>query len=113
MRDLSAAEVTPMDPRLFDVLFQVAHRLGALEREYVIHSGYLHAGDQRHPPAPVAPGGADLPATTSGVHGLRLPAGGLRSPGAGAQRRGDAAGPGWATTAKGFVHLDCGPVRRW
>lgn len=110
MRDLSAAEVTPMDPRLFDVLFQVAFRLGALDREFQIHSGYrtpeTNAVRQRQSrrvaPTSLHMSGMACDCRLEGFDplGLARSAAAMQLGGVGFYRQ-------------GFVHLDCGPVRRW
>jgi len=109
-RDLSAAETTPMDPRLFDVMVAVADAVDSDETFEVI-SGYRtdetnHALSRR-----------SRRASTVSLHmegmaaDCRLPgrvsfevarrAADLQLGGVGLYRR------------DGFLHLDCGPVRRW
>lgn len=110
MRDLSASEVTPMDPRLFDVLFQVAHRLGASEREFQIQSGYRTPEtnavrtrqSRRVAPTSLHMSGmaCDLRLEGHDPLGLARSAAQMQLGGVGYYRQ-------------GFVHLDCGPVRRW
>ena len=110
MRDLSASEVTPMDPRLFDVLFQVAHRLGATGREYQIQSGYrtpeTNAArtrqSRRVAPTSLHMSGMACDLRLEGYDplGLARSAAQMQLGGVGYYRQ-------------GFVHLDCGPVRRW
>jgi uncharacterized protein YcbK (DUF882 family) len=110
MRDLSASEVTPMDPRLFDVLFQVSHRLGAVGREYQIHSGYRTPETnavRRRQSRGVAPTSLHMSGMACDLRlegfdplGLARSAAQMQLGGVGFYRQ-------------GFVHLDCGPVRRW
>ncbi|MCR0982109.1 YcbK family protein [Roseomonas populi] len=106
-RDINREEVTPMDPRLFDVMNAVAAKMEATDAFQVI-SGYrtpetnsrltgrvstvsLHmsgmAGDMR------------LPGRDS--YGMARLAASLGLGGVGLYRR------------DGFVHLDCGQSRRW
>ncbi|MBE9605852.1 DUF882 domain-containing protein [Acetobacteraceae bacterium H6797] len=109
-RDLSRAEVTPMDPRLFDVLHTVAQRLESTE-SYQVISGY------RSPETNAANAARSRRVSTVSLHmsGMacdsRLPgrdaygfarqAAQMQLGGVGLYRR------------DSFVHLDCGPVRRW
>lgn len=109
-RDLSAAELTPMDPRLFDVLFTVAEAVEASE-PYEVISGYrtpeTNAARRRQSRRVAAVSlhmsgmAADcrLPGRVSVEVARR--AADLQLGGVGLYRR------------DGFVHLDCGPVRRW
>jgi uncharacterized protein YcbK (DUF882 family) len=109
-RDLSAAETTPMDPRLFDVLHAVARAVDSGEHWHVM-SGY------RTPETNAARSRQSRRVSTVSLHmsgmaaDVRLPdrnsmemarrAADLQMGGVGLYRR------------DGFVHLDCGPVRRW
>lgn len=109
-RDLSAAETTPMDPRLFDVLHQVARAVDS-DEAYEVISGY------RTPETNAARAGQSRRVSTVSLHmsgmaadcrlpdrvslGLARTAADLQLGGVGLYRR------------DGFVHLDCGPVRRW
>ncbi len=109
-RDLSAAETTPMDPRLFDVMAEVARQLDADEPFQVI-SGY------RAPETNAANASRSRRVSRVSLHmsgmaadcrlpgrvgiGLARTAADLQLGGVGLYRR------------DGFVHLDCGPVRRW
>ena len=109
-RDLSAAELTPMDPRLFDVMAAVAETVDSDEAWEVI-SGY------RTPETNAARSRQSRRVSTVSLHmsgmaaDCRLPgrvsievarrAADLQLGGVGLYRR------------DGFVHLDCGPVRRW
>lgn len=108
-RDLSAAEVTPMDPRLFDVLSAVAGRLDS-DEAFQISSGY------RTPEHNASTARRSSVASTVSLHMSGMAAD-FRLPGRD--------GRGVARTAaqmqmggvgyyrEGFVHLDCGPPRRW
>jgi len=109
-RDLSAAEPTPMDPRLFDVLHAVAATVDSDDTWEVI-SGY------RTPETNAARSRQSRRVSTVSLHmsgmaaDCRLPnrvslelarrAADLQLGGVGLYRR------------DGFIHLDCGPVRRW
>ena len=109
-RDLSAAEPTPMDPRLFDVLVAVAEAVDSTEG-YDVISGY------RTPETNAARSLQSRRVSTVSLHmsgmaaDCRLPgrttldvarrAADLQLGGVGLYRR------------DGFMHLDCGPVRRW
>ena len=109
-RDLSAAETTPMDPRLFDVLHAAAEAVDSSDTWEVI-SGY------RTPETNAARSRQSRRVSTVSLHmsgmaaDCRLPnrvsielarrAADLQLGGVGLYRR------------DGFVHLDCGPVRRW
>jgi uncharacterized protein YcbK (DUF882 family) len=109
-RDLSAAETTPMDPRLFDVMAAVAQAVDSDDAFEVI-SGY------RTPETNARNAGRSRRVSTVSLHmsgmaaDCRLPgrismqmarrAADLQLGGVGLYRR------------DGFVHLDCGPVRRW
>jgi uncharacterized protein YcbK (DUF882 family) len=109
-RDPSRDEATPMDPRLFDVLHTMAQRLDATEGFQVI-SGY------RAPETNAARAQQSRRVSRSSLHmsgmaaDVRLPdrdsfalarlAAEMQVGGVGLYRR------------DGFVHLDCGPARRW
>ncbi|WP_237216985.1 DUF882 domain-containing protein [Falsiroseomonas oryziterrae] len=109
-RDLSAAEPTPMDPRLFDVMAAVAQAVDSSETWEVV-SGY------RTPETNAARSRQSRRVSTVSLHmsgmaaDCRLPdrsslevarrAADLQLGGVGLYRR------------SGFMHLDCGPVRRW
>jgi uncharacterized protein YcbK (DUF882 family) len=109
-RDLSAAETTPMDPRLFDVMAEVARQLGSDEPFQVI-SGYrapeTNAAraqqSRRVSRASLHMSGMAADCRLPGREGMGLAriAADLQLGGVGLYRR------------DGFVHLDCGPVRRW
>lgn len=109
-RDPSRDETTPMDPRLFDVLNTVATRLDSDEHFEVI-SGY------RAPETNAARARQSRRVSRVSLHmsgmaaDVRLPnrqamaiarlAADMQIGGVGLYRR------------DGFVHLDCGPARRW
>jgi uncharacterized protein YcbK (DUF882 family) len=109
-RDLSAAETTPMDPRLFDVMARVAEALQASEPFQVI-SGYrapeTNAAraqqSRRVSRVSLHMSGMAADCRLPGREGLGLArvAADMQLGGVGLYRR------------DGFVHLDCGPVRRW
>ncbi len=110
LRDLSAAETTPMDPRLFDVMYAVARTLDS-DEFYEVVSGY------RTPETNAARSAQSRRVSTVSLHmsgmaaDVRLPgqdsfmlarlAAEMQIGGVGLYRR------------DGFVHLDCGPARRW
>jgi uncharacterized protein YcbK (DUF882 family) len=109
-RDLSAAETTPMDPRLFDVMAAVAQSVDS-DEFYEVVSGY------RTPETNASRSLQSRRVSTVSLHmsgmaaDCRLPgrvsldlarrAADLQLGGVGLYRR------------DGFIHLDCGPVRRW
>jgi len=109
-RDPSLNEATPMDPRLFDLMYTLASRLDASEPFQVI-SGY------RAPETNAARARQSRRVSRVSLHmsgmaaDLRLPgrdslamarlAAEMQIGGVGLYRR------------DGFVHLDCGPARRW
>lgn len=110
LRDPAMAEATPMDPRLFDVMHAVARRLDSAEAFQVV-SGY------RAPETNAARALASRRVSRVSLHmsgmaaDVRLPgrdstamarlAAEMQVGGVGLYRR------------DGFVHLDCGPARRW
>jgi uncharacterized protein YcbK (DUF882 family) len=108
-RDLSSAEVTPMDPRLFDVLNAVADRLEAGEA-FKIMSGYR---TPEHNASTVRRSSA---ASTVSLHMSGMAAD-CRLPGRDAYGVARTAAQmqmgGVGYYRQGFVHLDCGPPRRW
>lgn len=109
-RDPLLEEATPMDPRLFDVMHAIAGRLDATEPFQVI-SGY------RAPETNAARAVESRRVSRVSLHmsgmaaDVRLPgrdsmgmarlAAEMQAGGVGLYRR------------DGFVHLDCGPARRW
>ncbi len=109
-RDLSAAETTPMDPRLFDVMNSVARTLDSDETFEVI-SGY------RTPETNAANSRRSRRVSTVSLHmsgmaaDCRLP--GRQGLGLARVAADLQLGGVGLYTRDGFVHLDCGPVRRW
>ena len=109
-RDLSREEVTPMDPRLFDVMNAVAARMEATEAFEVI-SGY------RAPETNAALDRRNSRVSTVSLHMSGM-AGDMRLPGResmGMARLAATMGLGGVGLYRrdGFVHLDCGQSRRW
>lgn len=110
MRDPSMEEATPMDPRLFDVLHSVAARLDTAEAFQVV-SGYRapetnarRARESRRvSPVSLHMSGmaADVRLPGRDSMGMARLAAAMQVGGVGLYRR------------DGFVHLDCGPARRW
>lgn len=109
-RDPALDEATPMDPRLFDVLHTVASLLDASEAFQVV-SGY-RAPETNAARARVSRRVSRVSLHMSGMAAdVRLPgrdsmamarlAAEMQVGGVGLYRR------------DGFVHLDCGPARRW
>lgn len=110
MRDPSAQEATPMDPRLFDVMVAVHTRLNS-QAAWEVTSGF------RAPETNAARARQSRRVSTVSLHmsgmaaDCRLPdrtsltvarvAADMQVGGVGLYRR------------DGFVHLDCGPARRW
>lgn len=110
MRDPGAQEATPMDPRLFDVLVAVQTRLNSNDTWEVI-SGY------RAPETNAASARRSRRVSRASLHmsgmaadcrlpdrnslGIARAAADMQVGGVGLYRR------------DGFVHLDCGPSRRW
>jgi uncharacterized protein YcbK (DUF882 family) len=109
-RDLSAAEVTPMDPRLFDVLALVAQTVDS-DEGYDVISGY------RTPETNAARSQQSRRVSTVSLHMSGMAAD-CRIPGRStlevARRAADLQLGGVGLYRRdGFMHLDCGPVRRW
>jgi uncharacterized protein YcbK (DUF882 family) len=109
-RDLSREEVTPMDPRLFDVMHAVAARMQATEPFEVI-SGY------RAPETNAANARRSGRVSTVSLHMSGM-AGDMRLPehdSYGMARLAATMGLGGVGLYRrdGFVHLDCGQSRRW
>lgn len=109
-RDPSLDEATPMDPRLFDVLHVVARRLEATEPFQVL-SGYrapetnaARARESRRVSRVslhMSGMAADVRLPGRDAFGVARLAASMQIGGVGLYRR------------DGFVHLDCGPARRW
>lgn len=109
-RDLSREEVTPMDPRLFDVMHAVAARMEATEAFEVI-SGY------RSPETNAANARRSGRVSTVSLHMSGM-AGDMRLPSRNSYemaRLAASMGLGGVGLYRrdGFVHLDCGQSRRW
>lgn len=110
MRDPSMEEATPMDPRLFDLLWTVSRRLDADESFQVI-SGYrapeTNASSARRSrrvsrvSLHMSGMAADVRLPGRDSLGMARLAAEMQVGGVGLYRR------------DGFVHLDCGPARRW
>jgi uncharacterized protein YcbK (DUF882 family) len=110
MRDLNLVEATPMDPRLFDVMYSVASQLDSREFFEVI-SGYrteesndeLRRSNSKAARSSLHISGmaADVRLTDRDSLGLARMAADLQQGGVGLYRR------------DGYVHLDCGHSRRW
>jgi uncharacterized protein YcbK (DUF882 family) len=110
LRDPHIDEATPMDPRLFDVLHHVAQQMDATPH-YEVISGY------RSPETNAANARKSRRVSRASLHmsgmaadvrmpgrdsmGLARLAANMQIGGVGLYRR------------DGFVHLDCGPARRW
>lgn len=110
LRDPGADEATPMDPRLFDVLVAVQRALDSTDSWEVI-SGY------RAPETNAARARQSRRVSRASLHmsgmacdsrlpgrdslGIARVAANMQTGGVGLYRR------------DGFVHLDCGPARRW
>lgn len=109
-RDPSMDETTPMDPRLFDVLFSVAKALGA-DESYEVISGY------RAPETNAARASQSRRVSRVSLHmsgmaaDVRLP--GQQSMGIARKAADMQIGGVGLYRRDGFVHLDCGPARRW
>lgn len=108
--DPSMNETTPMDPRLFDVLFSVAHELDA-DESYEVISGY------RAPETNAARASQSRRVSRVSLHmsgmaaDVRLP--GQQSMGIARKAADMQVGGVGLYRRDGFVHLDCGPARRW
>ncbi len=109
-RDPSLDEATPMDPRLFDVMHVLARRMDSAE-PYEVISGY-RAPETNASRAMRSRRVSRVSLHMSGMAAdVRLPgrdslqlarlAAELQAGGVGLYRR------------DGFVHVDCGPTRRW
>jgi uncharacterized protein YcbK (DUF882 family) len=110
MRDPGMDEETPMDPRLFDVLNTVQRHLGS-EEGWLVISGYRTpetnanraSQSRRVSRASLHMSGmaADCRLPGREAMGIARVAADMQTGGVGLYRR------------DGFVHLDCGPARRW
>ena len=110
LRDPHLDEATPMDPRLFDVLNAVAARMDS-EASYEVVSGYrapeTNAANARRSrrvsrqSLHMSGMAADVRLPGRSSMGLARLAAEMQMGGVGLYRR------------DGFVHLDCGPSRRW
>lgn len=109
-RDPSMDEATPMDPRLFDVLFTIARRVGS-DEHYEVISGY------RAPETNAARARQSRRVSRVSLHmsgmaaDVRLP--GTQSLGIARAAADMQIGGVGLYRRDGFVHLDCGPARRW
>jgi uncharacterized protein YcbK (DUF882 family) len=109
-RDPSMDETTPMDPRLFDVLFTIARHVGS-DEYYEVISGY------RAPETNAARARQSRRVSRVSLHmsgmaaDVRLP--GTQSMGIARAAADMQVGGVGLYRRDGFVHLDCGPVRRW
>lgn len=109
-RDPSLNEATPMDPRLFDVMHVLARRMNSAE-PYEVISGYrtpeTNASramrSRRVSRVSLHMSGMAADVRLPGRDSLQLArlAAELQAGGVGLYRR------------DGFVHVDCGPTRRW
>lgn len=110
LRDPSMDETTPMDPRLFDVLFAVARELDS-DEFYEVISGY------RAPETNAARARQSRRVSRVSLHmsgmaaDVRLP--GRQSMGIARTAADMQIGGVGLYRRDGFVHLDCGPARRW
>jgi uncharacterized protein YcbK (DUF882 family) len=109
-RDPSMDETTPMDPRLFDVLFTIARHVGS-DESYEVISGY------RAPETNAARARQSRRVSRVSLHmsgmaaDVRLP--GTQSIGIARAAADMQIGGVGLYRRDGFVHLDCGPARRW
>jgi len=109
-RDPSMDETTPMDPRLFDVLFTIARHVGS-DEYYEVISGY------RAPETNAARARQSRRVSRVSLHmsgmaaDVRLP--GTQSMGIARAAADMQIGGVGLYRRDGFVHLDCGPARRW
>lgn len=109
-RDPSMDETTPMDPRLFDVLFTVANQVDS-DEFYEVISGY------RAPETNAARSRQSRRVSRVSLHmsgmaaDVRLP--GRQALGIARVAANMQVGGVGLYRNDGFVHLDCGPARRW
>ena len=110
MRDPGMAEATPMDPRLFDILATLHDRVGS-DEPWLVTSGYrapeTNASRARQSRRVsrvsfhMSGMAADVQLPGRSSVGLARTAAEMQLGGVGVYRN------------SGFIHLDCGPTRRW
>ncbi len=110
MRDPGMEEATPMDPRLFDILATVHDRVGS-DEAWLVTSGYrapeTNASRARQSRRVsrvsfhMSGMAADVQLPGRSSVGLARTAAEMQLGGVGVYR------------GSGFIHLDCGPARRW
>lgn len=114
LRDFRTGEIKPIDPKLFDLLHELASNLGTEEEPFHIISGYRSP----HTNAMLrARGGANTGVASKSLHmvgkaiDIRVPAVKLKAlrEAAASLKRG---GVGYYP-ASNFVHVDTGRVRYW
>lgn len=108
-RDPGRDEATPMDPRLFDILARLATTMGSQEH-YELLSGY------RTPETNAANAARSRRVSRVSLHMSGMAADVRlvdRPPLALARLAGEMQIGGVGLYSSGFVHLDCGPARRW
>jgi len=111
LRDFRTGDVTVMDPKLFDLLYDINRRLGHLDGSFEIVSGYRSARTNamlRKTSRGVAKNSLhisgkalDIRYSSASTRRIRDSALSLRRGGVGFYPRSD------------FVHVDTGSVRRW
>lgn len=108
-RDPGRDEATPMDPRLFDILARLSTTMGAQEH-YELLSGY------RTPETNAANASRSRRVSRVSLHMSGMAADVRlvdRPPMALARLAAEMQTGGVGLYRSGFVHLDCGPARRW
>ncbi|MDB5315984.1 MAG: hypothetical protein JWO24_1828 [Rhodospirillales bacterium] len=108
-RDPGREETTPMDPRLFDILSRLSLTIGSQDY-YELLSGY------RTPETNAAIAARSRRASHVSLHMSGMAADvrlADRPPLALARLAGELQTGGVGLYSTGFVHLDCGPARRW
>jgi uncharacterized protein YcbK (DUF882 family) len=108
-RDPGRDEATPMDPRLFDILSRLATTMGSQEH-YELLSGY------RTPETNAAGAARSRRVSRVSLHMSGMAADVRlvdRPPLQLARLAGELQTGGVGLYSSGFVHLDCGPARRW
>ena len=110
LRDPGMEEATPMDPRLFDVLASVQARMGS-DEAYLVISGY------RAPETNAARARQSRRVSRVSLHMSGMAAD-VQLPGRGSLQLARVAaemqlGGVGLYRRDGFIHLDCGPARRW